>query len=498
MAVPIILQFTLLIIMILKFSEYFILFYAASAVLSFAVVLWIINNQKTNPAYKIAWIVPILLLPIFGGIIYLIFGTNKSSRHIKNLIRDLNGKSYQALKQDENIIKELEETDMHAANQARYLKNYSSFPVCKNTKVSYFPNGEKKFEALKEELKKAKHYIFLEYFIIEEGIFWNTILEILEQKVNEGVDVRVIYDDGGSIYTLPYKYTEILKQKGIKAMVFNRFVPFISVIMNNRDHRKIIVIDGHTAFTGGINLADEYINQKIKYGVWKDTAVMLKGDAVWNFTIMFLTMWDSLAHIDEDYELYKPHKNHIEKFQEDGYVLPYSDNPLDYEPVGETVYLNLINKAKNYIYITTPYLICDNEIITALCNAAKSGVDVRIITPHIPDKKMVFEVTRSNYEIFLVSGVKIYEYTPGFMHAKNFVVDDEYAVVGTINLDYRSLYLHFECAAWMYRSAAIRDIKADYFETLGVSQEITLEDTMRISAVRVLIRSVLRLIAPLL
>lgn len=266
---------------------------------------------------------------------------------------------------------------------------------------------------------------------------------------------------------------------GIKCCVFNPFLPVLSPRLNNRDHRKIVVIDGHTGFTGGINLADEYINAYPKLGHWKDNAVMLKGDAVYSLTVMFLALWDYLRGIDEDYAQYKPEHHERQQYPADGYVQPYSDNPLDDEAVGETVYLNLISRAKDYIYITTPYLVVDAEVMTALCNAAKQGIDVRIITPHIPDKWYVFAVTRANYGMLLEAGVKIYEYTPGFMHAKTFIVDDKYAVIGTINLDYRSLFLHFECGVWMYKNSSIAHIKADFLETLAQSQEVTLEEYRR-------------------
>ena len=276
------------------------------------------------------------------------------------------------------------------------------------------------------------------------------------------------------------------------------FLPVLNSHFNHRDHRKILVVDGHTAFTGGINLADEYINAYEKHGHWKDTAVLLRGDAVWNLTVMFLSMWDYIHGIDEDFTPYKPSVHMTGQVESDGYVQPYSDNPLDGEPVGETVYLNLINRAKRYVYINTPYLILDNEMATALRMAAKSGVDVRIVTPHIPDKWYVHAVTRAYYEMLLESGVRIYEYTPGFVHAKTFVVDDEYATVGTVNLDYRSLYLHFECGVLLYRTSSVAAVKADYLKTLEVCQEVSLEECRRVPLFRRLGRAVLRVFAPLM
>ena len=307
---------------------------------------------------------------------------------------------------------------------------------------------------------------------------WRTILDILERKATEGVDVRLIYDGFGCLTTLPYHYERFLREKGIQCQVFNPFRPLQNIVQNNRDHRKICVIDGKTGFTGGINLADEYINQKRRFGHWKDTAVILKGEAVWNMTVMFLHMWNVIANSSEpiDHELHLPHHFHPDSFESDGYVQPYSDTPLDGEIVGENVYLNIINRARKYVYICTPYLIIDNEMMTALCLAAKSGVDVRIMTPGIPDKKMVFLLTQSYYEQLLEAGVHIYEYQPGFLHAKSFVCDDEIAVVGTINLDYRSLYLHFECAACLYQVEEIAEIEKDFQRTLEKCQEVTLEN----------------------
>ena len=348
-----------------------------------------------------------------------------------------------------------------------------------------------------EELKKAKHYIFLEYFIIQEGKMWNTILDILRQKAAEGVDVRVIYDDMGCIMILPTGYDRTLEQMGIKCRIFNPFVPILSSRFNTRDHRKICVIDGNVGFTGGINLADEYINAYEKHGHWKDTSILLKGEAVFNLTVMFLSMWDYLDSTTgkTDYSRYYPT---VWDENAKGYVQPFADNPLDDEAVGETVYLNLINKAKRYVYITTPYLILSSEMLTALTSAAKCGVDVRIITPHIPDKWYVHAVSRSHYQPLIEAGVKIYEYTPGFIHAKTFVVDDDYAVVGTIHLDYRSLYLHFECAVWMYQTPSVAQVRDDFFKTQQISQEITLEECRSLSFPRRLGRSVLRVFAPLM
>ena len=494
-ALLIVLQALLLFGFIWKLDNYFVYFYAGSVLLSLLITLGIINS-KSNPAYKIAWLIPILLFPVFGGLVYLLFGSDRTGRYLRKKLQGIGTEM-------DNVIGEAhrrsgaEQLPLDAANQSRYISHCAYCPPYQNTTTEYLPLGEVKFERMVEELKKAKHYIFLEYFIIQEGKMWNTILDILRQKAAEGVDVRVIYDDMGCIMILPTGYDKTLEQMGIKCRIFNPFVPILSSRFNTRDHRKICVIDGNVGFTGGINLADEYINAYEKHGHWKDTSILLKGEAVFNLTVMFLSMWDYLDGTTgkTDYSRYYPT---VWDENAKGYVQPFADNPLDDEAVGETVYLNLINKAKRYVYITTPYLILSSEMLTALTSAAKCGVDVRIITPHIPDKWYVHAVSRSHYQPLIEAGVKIYEYTPGFIHAKTFVVDDDYAVVGTINLDYRSLYLHFECAVWMYQTPSVAQVRDDFFKTQQISQEITLEECRSLSFPRRLGRSVLRVFAPLM
>ena len=494
-ALLIVLQALLLFGFIWKLDNYFVYFYAGSVLLSLLITLGIINS-KSNPAYKIAWLIPILLFPVFGGLIYLLFGSDRTGRYLRKKLQGIGTEM-------DNVIGEAhrrsgaEQLPPDAANQSRYISHCAYCPPYQNTTTEYLPLGEVKFERMVEELKKAKHYIFLEYFIIQEGKMWNTILDILRQKAAEGVDVRVIYDDMGCIMILPTGYDRTLEQMGIKCRIFNPFVPILSSRFNTRDHCKICVIDGNVGFTGGINLADEYINAYEKHGHWKDTSILLKGEAVFNLTVMFLSMWDYLDGTTgkTDYSRYYPT---VWDENAKGYVQPFADNPLDDEAVGETVYLNLINKAKRYVYITTPYLILSSEMFTALTSAAKCGVDVRIITPHVPDKWYVHAVSRSHYQPLIEAGVKIYEYTPGFIHAKTFVVDDDYAVVGTINLDYRSLYLHFECAVWMYQTPSVAQVRDDFFKTQQISQEITLEECRSLSFPRRLGRSVLRVFAPLM
>ena len=490
------LQAAALIVMFRFFRDQFAYFYGFCVLLSIAATLHILNNDS-NPAYKIAWLIPILLFPIFGGLFYLLFGKYRMTRRQKEAGLVVQRQIRAIMSGPESPLEDLYAQNPEAALHARYILNATGSPPSTHTQTEYFPIGEKMYEAMLRELENAKTFIFMEYFIIQEGVMWNGILDILERKAREGLDIRVMYDDLGCLFTLPRKYWKLLQRKGIRACVFNPFNSILSPRFNNRDHRKICVIDGNVAFTGGINLADEYINVYEKHGHWKDTGILLRGEAVWSFTVQFLAMWDFSTQETDEFANYAPERRLTPPVSCDGYLQPYTDIPLDGELVGKTVYLNLINRAQRYVYITTPYLIIDNEMMTALSIAAKSGVDVRIITPHVPDKKAVFFLTRSYYDQLLRSGVKIYEYTPGFIHAKTLVADDDYGVVGTINLDYRSLYLHVECAVWMYRNHAIMDMKQDFFHTLECSEEISLEKLGRPSGLMRLWRAILRAFAPL-
>ncbi len=463
---------------------------------SIGILLYLIRKDESS-AYKIAWIIMVMGLPLFGGILYVLIGNKKPSKQLAVRLALVKGEMSDTLAQNQWVLQEIEAQDLAAAGNIRYIGEFGPYPVWKNTEVTYFPVGERMFESMLEDLKKAKHYIFLEYFIIEEGAMWGSILEILEQKVKEGVDIRLIYDDVGCVSLLPYHYAEQMERKGIKCLAFNRFVPFLSLVMNNRDHRKIMVIDGHTAYNGGINLADEYINQKLRFGHWKDTGVRLFGDAVYNFTLMFLEIWNAFRSPDLDYSIFRPHVWHEGAFVGEGYVVPYADTPLDNEELGENVYINILNQAKNYVYIATPYLLISDEMESALCLAAKRGVDVRILMPGIPDKPAVFFMAKSYYPPLLKAGVQIYEYTPGFVHAKSYVCDDRIATVGTINMDFRSLYLHFECGTLMYGCKAVLDVKQDMEECFPKSHQVTLGDC-RQGLIGNLFTSVLRVLAPLM
>ncbi len=470
-------------------------FYWFCITVSIAAAIAIICSRM-EPGYKIAWLLLVLPFPVFGGVFFLLVGGGSVSKRTRKRMQGIQDQTRRALagdfKADELPL------DGDAAGQARYLERYAACPVYANTGAEYLSPGDLVYPKMLEELEKAERYIFLEYFIIQPGKFWDGILSVLERKAAQGVEVRVIYDDMGCMYTLPQNYGETLAAKGIQCRVFNRVSPVVTLRQNNRDHRKIMIVDGKVGFTGGLNLADEYINLKIRFGHWKDSAILLRGDAVWSMTVMFLTIWDYVAGWEEDLSLFRPAPAEAGIPAEAGYVQPYTDAPLDREAVGQTVYLNMIAKAKEYIYITTPYLVIDVATNTALCSAAKAGVDVRLITPHIPDKRYVFEVTRAHYPPLLDAGVKIYEYTPGFLHAKNFIVDGRFATVGTVNLDYRSLFLHFEDGVWLCDTPCIQDVRADFEETLKVSEPITLRRFKHLNILLTIYRSILRIFAPLM
>ena len=493
-AVALIVQIVVLIMAIQVFNDYFVRFYWVCIAFSFLAVLWIIGN-KSNPAYKIAWLIPILLFPIFGGIIYLMFGSAPMNKRAKRKLSGLYEEVSRTLTGDFKA-ETLRELGEDAVIQARYLERAALAPVYGNTETEHFPLGELKFRAMLEELKKAQKYIFLEYFIVEEGKMWDAILEVLLEKAQAGVEVRVMYDDIGCMFTLGKHYDRTLEEAGIHCVCFNRFLPVLNLRLNNRNHQKVCVIDGKVGFTGGINLADEYINEKVCYGHWKDGGILLRGDAVWSMTVMFLGMWHLYRDSGEDIEWFRPERQLQANAK--GYVQPYTDSPLDDEPVGQTVYMNLISRSKRYVYIMTPYLIIDAAMTSALISAAKGGVDVRIMTPHVPDKKVIFEVTRAHYEALLEGGVKIYEYTPGFLHAKTFAVDDRYGVSGTVNMDYRSLFLHFENAVLLYDQPAVKDIRDDFLKTQELSQRVTLEACRSMPLWRRLLRDLLRIFAPLM
>ncbi|MDR1029270.1 MAG: cardiolipin synthase [Treponema sp.] len=464
--------------------------------LSIVVCLYILN-KKEKPAYKLTWIFLILLFPIFGGFLYIVFHSQSHSRKLRRCTKTGALKCRPLYKLPEPALQELEAGHKAYLSLARYLQHYAGYPVYTHTQVDYFDSGEGFFQAVLEALEKAQGYIFMEFFILRYGAMLNPIIAILKKKAKAGLDVRIIYDDLGCFMSLSPDFKAHLEQYGIKCMVFNPFKPILSSLQNNRDHRKILVIDGKVAFTGGINLADEYINAIERFGHWKDAAIMVSGKAAWAFTLIFLHMWNLERSGEEDYQVLYPWKEGSCQVPADGYVQPYADSPLDDENVGEHVYLHIINNAKTYVYINTPYLVVDDNLLSALTLAAKSGVDVRIITPHRWDKKILAIASRSYYRQLIAAGVKIYEYAHGFNHSKTFVSDDQVATVGTTNLDFRSLYLHVECGVCIYESQAVASIKQDFLETLPNCHQITLDDCARNAFQRIL-PDVLRLFAPLM
>ena len=492
-------------------SNYIFAFYGGSIFLGFILSVYLIN-RKGNPAFKIAWMVPILTVPVFGALFYLYFHLQMESQLLNQQVVKEVARTAELSEQKEEDQKALEEDSAQMANLVSYLRKVSNSAVHTNTTARYYPSGESAFDVILRELSAAKHYIFIEFFIVDQGYMWETILEILRAKVKEGVEVRIMYDGMSDYFRLPIHYARHLNEEGIKCQVFSPIVPLLSTVQNNRDHRKIMVVDGHTAFTGGINLADEYINQKERFGYWKDACLMLKGDAVRDFTLMFLQIWNVVeyvrlpkvqrdraeAHLLDEYRRYI--QMPLPKREEGGkgFVVPYDDNPLDNEQVGELVYLDILNTAKKYVHIMTPYLVLDHNMVVALTYAAKRGVDVKIIMPHIPDKQYAFILARTFYNELLEAGVEIYEFLPGFVHSKVVVSDDEKAVVGSINMDFRSLYLSFECAALMYKNKEINVIEEDFRNTLEKCEKVTKEVYRRMPFWQKLAGSLLRLFAPLM
>lgn len=490
------LQAWLLVHIINNGSQASVLFGWILTAISFCVVLGIIS-KKDKGAFKLMWVFQILLFPVFGGLFYLLFTFQSSTKRFSKRVASTECKAKKLLSMPGDGYDDASMSIPQHLPQIQYLQKFAGFPIYTASTTKFLSPGEVKFEKLLQELEKAEKYIFMEYFIVQEGFMWNTILEVLKRKASQGVKIRLMYDDMGCFFLLPKDYPKQLEEFGIECVIFNPFKPLLTTIQNNRDHRKIAVIDGKVAFTGGINLADEYINQIEKHGHWKDASIMVEGKAAWSFTLMFLQMWELSTGADEDYSAYYPWKGTPCLTQSDGFVQPYADSPMDKENVGEHVYLQIINNAKKYVYINTPYLIIDDSMVSELALSAKSGVDVRIVTPHRWDKWLVHMTTRSYYRELIHAGVKIYEYSRGFIHSKTFVSDDRTATVGTTNLDFRSLYLHFECGVWMCDSTAVMEVKEDFLNTLKVCQQITEEDCAVRFPMR-LFQDVLRIFAPLM
>lgn len=508
----IVLQFAYIIARMYAWAEHIPLLLGGE-LLVVAIMMAIILNSRENPSIKLSWCFLVGLFPILGSVVYFVIKYDLGYRVNQKRISYTEMLSRKYLPNQENLLAELKEKDIQTYHISQYLHKNCGSLVSKNNEVKYFPSGEKMFEEMKIQLETAKEYIFLEYFMIAPGEMWNSILKILEKKAKEGVDVRILYDGSCSVYLLPYKYPKQIEEMGIKCRMFSPPIPFLSTHYNNRDHRKIMVVDGKVAFTGGVNLSDEYINVDRPFGHWKDVGILLKGDAVYDFTVMFLQMWSATEKkkIEEiefpdmrkylnktSYSIEGDIKQSIDGLMRKGYVIPYADNPVNDENTGENVYIDILNQAKEYVYIMTPYLILDNEMLSAITFTAKRGVDVRIILPHIPDKWYAFVLAQSNYKVLIEAGVKVYEYTPGFVHAKVFVSDNERAVVGSVNLDFRSLYWHYECAAYLYHVPAIADIYKDFICTQVLCEEVTKESIKKISVFSKISAFFFKIVAPLM
>jgi cardiolipin synthase len=488
-------QFSVLIHIFQWFEQILPYIFGGSILFTVFMVLYLLNS-RLDPTAKITWLIVIMLMPVFGALLFWYTQSDIGHRVLKARLNELVQQTRNSIPQSAEAAAGLMAADPGAASLAHYMLRDGCYPVFDHTAVTFFPMGEDKWAEMLIQLEQAKHFIFLEYFIIDEGLMWGRVLEILIRKAAEGVDVRVMYDGTCEFSTLPHDYPKRLRSLGIKCKMFAPVSPFVSTHYNYRDHRKILVIDGHTAFNGGVNLADEYINHIARYGHWKDTAVMLKGDAVKSFTLMFLQMWNILEAKPE-FEAFLSYPT-LPPQNASGYVIPYGDCPLDSDKTGERVYMDILNRARRYVHIMSPYLILDGEMETALKFAAERGVDVKIILPGIPDKAAPYALAKTHYASLLDSGVKIYEYTPGFVHAKVFVSDSREAVVGTINLDYRSLYHHFECATYLYQTSCIADIAEDFVATLAKCRTVTKETVRQEKLSRKLAGFVLKTIAPLM
>ena len=487
-------QAGLLVSVMLWLQEWQAHVFGGSAVLTVIAVLVVLNGDL-DPSAKLTWMVVMVMAPVFGAIFYWYTRRDVGHRMLKTVVTERQMQSRNQIDQDPAVLGRLRDQEPGAAGMARYVRRSGCFPVYDGTDTVYFPSGEAMFEEILRRLEAAEKFIFLEYFILDEGYMWDSILDVLKRKAASGVDVRLMYDGTCEFALLPRDYPKQMEKFGIKCQVFAPLEPFVSTHYNYRDHRKILVIDGCVGFTGGVNLADEYINRYEKYGHWKDTGLMLVGPAVASFTVMFLQLWSADLRCPEYHKFLN---QNVPKTDAAGFVMPYSDSPLDRDLMGEQVYIDLLNRARRYVHIMTPYLILDQQMESALCYAARRGVDVRIILPGIPDKKIAYYLAKTHFATLYQAGVKLYTYTPGFVHAKSFVVDDTEAVIGTINLDYRSLYHHFECAVYLHGADAIADMESDFLQTQRSCRRVTRESIRDEKWTVKLAGFVLKTIAPLL
>ncbi len=481
-ALATLLQFVLIFLAIFRLSAatpiIYLFFLGVSMVC--AILAW---NSRINATYKMAWIFIICLFPLFGGILFLFANAPKNNRlGFRRLSYDCNQLKNQLFAQEQAVCQSIETLDipLPIKRLIRHIQTASNYPLYFDTPCTYFASGEQQFRALFEDLKQAKRFIFIESFILSDGLLWQSLCQILTERAQEGVQIRLIYDDIGSLWHAPKSDLKRLETYGVEIMVFNPLRMTPTFIVNQRDHRKLVIIDGDIAYTGGSNIADEYVNVIDRFGHWKDSGLKVCGAAVWNFTVMFLNFWHHITKTPIQQSktdfFYRPQEAPHPPHKQSAMILPFDDIPDDDQEVSASVYRNLINRANQSIQIMTPYLILDESFLKAIYTAAESGVQVTIITPHHPDKPYVHAVTRSYYKNLVAHGVQIYEYEPGFIHSKVLLVDHELAVVGTINFDYRSLYLHMECAVWLYRSPCILQIEDDFKKTLQVCRKISQED----------------------
>ena len=472
-AVSMLLEVLLWVLLFTILNDYAEWINVGTRIFAFLLVL-AIYAQNITPSMKMPWIMLILVFPVFGVVMYFLVGTNVYTKRMRRRFQEIDRLLLPLLPENEAELEKIKEEDGAAGNIASYLAANAKYPVYQNTDIVYFDEAVKGLEAQLKDLEKAQKFIFMEYHAIEDAEAWHKIQDVLEERVKAGVEVRVFYDDMGSIGFINTDFVKKMEAIGIHCRVFNPFMPGLNLFLNNRDHRKITVIDGKVGFTGGYNLANEYFNYTHPYGQWKDTGIRLEGDAVQSLTVTFLEMWNAVSDKDandSDFSKYLFHYDYAA--QQTGFVQPYADSPMDNEQVGEEVYISMINKAEKYCWFMTPYLIITDEMTHALCLAAKRGVDVRIITPGIPDKKFIYNITRSFYHGLVKHGVRVYEWTPGFCHAKMSVADDCMATCGTINLDYRSLYHHFENGCFMADCQAVVEIKNDLIRTMGECRDVT-------------------------
>lgn len=491
--VALLVQLVILLFFLFRLTEYIYYYYGIGIAISFLMLLHIVNSESDS-SYKLAWAIPVAMFPVFGALFYLFVHIQAGRKMVEVRLREVFFDTAEYMKQDPFVLNELEAQDGQIRRFTEYMNHIGPFPMCNHSGVRYYPVGDEWYPDFIARLKAAEEFIFIEFFIVSFGKMWDEIYEILKEKARQGVEVRFMYDGTCTFFRLPHDFPKQLESNGIKCRVFFPIKPALSTYQNYRDHRKIVVIDGKYAYTGGVNLADEYINEIERFGHWKDTAVELTGKVVDSFTVLFLQLWNIQNAKTEPVDAYI----HRASVPSAGYVMGFMDSPFDQENVGENVYLEILNTATRYVHIMTPYLILDEKMQSALIYAVKRGIDVKIIMPHITDKPYAYLLARNYYEKLIPHGVKIYEYTPGFVHAKEFISDDKKSVVGSINLDYRSLYLNFESAVYMYDSPAVADVERDFEETLKKCQEITIEDCKQYGQIKRLIGRAMWLIGPLM